>query len=92
MKKFIILLLIFSLIFVTAYVKNSTKKLEDEIFITKENLRILKKEFEKVKLEFDYLSSAEKLIEYQNLYFENELIPKKITEIKILNKKVLNEK
>ncbi len=92
MKKFIILLLIFSLIFVTAYVKNSTKKLEDEIFITKENLRILKKEFEKVKLEFDYLSSAEKLIEYQNLYFENELIPKKITEIKILNKKVFNEK
>ena len=92
MKKFIILLLIFSLIFVTAYVKNSTKKLEDEIFTTKENLRILKKEFEKVKLEFDYLSSAEKLIEYQNLYFENELIPKKITEIKILNKKVFNEK
>ena len=73
MKKFSVILIIFSLVLITAIIKNSTKKIDDEIFTTKENLRILNKEFEKVKLEFDYLSSAEKLLEYQNLYFENKV-------------------
>ena len=36
----------------------------------------------KKKLEFDYLSSAEKLLEYQSLYFEKELNKKDISEIK----------
>ena len=40
------------------------------------------REFEKMKLEFDYLSSAEKLLEYQSLYFEKELNQKDISEIK----------
>jgi hypothetical protein len=38
-----------------------------------------------VKLEFDYLSSPEKLISYQNLYFENELTQKSIKEIEIID-------
>ena len=37
-----------------------------------------------MKLEFDYLSSAEKLLEYQKLYFEEQLVKKNIKEIKIL--------
>ena len=82
MKKFSVILIIFSLVLFTAIIKNSTKKIDDEIFITKENLRVLNKEFEKMKLEFDYLSSAEKLLEYQSLYFENELNKKDISEIK----------
>ena len=82
MKKFSVILIIFSLILFTAIIKNSTKKIDDEIFITKENLRVLNKEFEKMKLEFDYLSSAEKLLEYQSLYFEKELNKKDISEIK----------
>ena len=41
-----------------------------------------------MKLEFDYLSSAEKLLEFQNLYFEHELIRKDIQEIKIINKNI----
>ena len=81
MKKFSVILIIFFLVLFTAIIKNSTKKIDDEIFITKENLRVLNKEFEKMKLEFDYLSSAEKLIEYQQLYFENKLVQKKIKEI-----------
>ena len=44
-------------------------------------------EFEKIKLEHDYLSSSEKLLEYQSLYFEDDLIQKKIQNIKIYNKK-----
>ena len=34
--------------------------------------------FETIKLEYDYLSSAEKLLEFQRLYFDDELIKKKI--------------
>ena len=91
MKKFSVILIIFFLVLVTTIIKNSTKKIDDEIFITKENLRILNKEFEKVKLEFDYLSSAEKLLEYQRLYFENELNKKDISEIKNIKNRFNDE-
>ena len=91
MKKFSVILIIFSLVLITSIIKNSTKKIDDEIFITKENLRILNKEFEKVKLEFDYLSSAEKLLEYQNLYFEKELSQKDIMEIRNITNLFNNE-
>ena len=91
MKKFSVIFIIFSLILFTAIVKNSTKNIDDEIFITKENLRILNKEFEKMKLEFDYLSSAEKLLEYQSLYFENELNKKNISEIKNIKNRFNDE-
>ena len=85
MKKFFVILSIFFLILSTAFTKNSTKKIEDEIFSKNENLRGLNKELEKTKLEFDFLSSAEKLIEYKNLYFENELVPKDLKKIEKLN-------
>ena len=81
MKKILVITLMFSLILITTIVKNSTKKFEDETFLIKENIRSLIKDYEKSKLEFDYLSSAEKLIEYQQLYFENKLVQKKIKEI-----------
>ena len=40
MKKIVVITFIFFLIFSTAIIKNSTKKIEDEIFTVKENLRI----------------------------------------------------
>ena len=83
MKKFGLIFVIFLLILSTAIIKNSAKEIEDEIFTLKENLRILNSEFEKIKLEHDYLSSSEKLLEYQSSYFENELIQKDIQNIKI---------
>ena len=86
MNKLLVIILIFFLILSTAIVKNSTKRLDDEIFILRENVRSLKKDLENIKLENDYLSSAEKLLELQNLYFENELIKKDIQEIKKINK------
>ena len=85
MKKFFVILSILFLILSTAFIKNSTKKIEDEIFSKNENLRRLNKEFEKTKLEFDFLSSAEKLMKYKNLYFENELVPKDLKKIEKLN-------
>ena len=86
MKKISVITLILVLILFTAFIKNSTKRIDDEIFSKKENIRDLKKDFENIKLEHDYLSSTEKLIKFQNLYFENELVKKSIQEIKILNK------
>ena len=87
MKKFSIVILIFFLILSTAIIKNSTKRMDDDIFVSQENIRSLKKDLENIKLEHDYLSSTEKLLEFQNLYFEDELTKKKIDEIKIINRK-----
>ena len=85
MKKIGQLAVIFSLILFTAIIKNTTKKIEDELFTIKENLRVLKSEYENILLEHDYLSSAEKLLEFQSLYFEDQLIQKNINNIKIYN-------
>ena len=86
MKKFFFISLILSLIFFTAFIKNSTKRIDDEIFIIKENIRVLKKDKEKIKLEHDYLSSAEKLDEFNKLYFNNELIKKILKKSKSFTK------
>ena len=85
MKKFALAVVIFFLVLSTALIKNTTKHIEDEIFTTKENIRVLNSEFENVSLEYDYLSSAERLLEYQSQYFEDDLIQKNINNIKIYN-------
>ena len=85
MSKFFIILFILFLILSTAIVKNSTKRIDDEIFVIRESIRSLKKDFENIKLEHDYLSSAEKLLKFQNLYFDSELVKKDIQEIKKIN-------
>tara|TARA_B100001250_G_C19162440_1_gene512946 strand:+ start:204 stop:509 length:306 start_codon:yes stop_codon:yes gene_type:complete len=86
MKKFSTISLILFLILFTAVIKNSTKRIDDEIFSINENIRDLKKDFEKIKLENDYLSSADRLLEFQSLYFDKELIKKDIKNIKIIHK------
>ena len=85
MKKILTISLIFSLIVITSLVKNSTKKFDEELFSLKENISDLNLELDNMKLEFDYLSSPEKLISYQNLYFENKLTQKSINEIEIID-------
>ena len=73
MKKFF-LTFILILILITSLVKNSTKEIEDKILTKKENIRLLEvPKFGDVMLEYNYLSSPEKLIEYQSQYFENDL-------------------
>ena len=86
MIKISTIFLILSLILLTAIIKNSTKRIDDEIFVIEENLRDLKKDLENIKLEFEYLSSAEKLLKFQEMYFDNELIKKDIKEIKTIKK------
>ena len=82
MKKIIVATVIFLLIISTALIKNSAKKNEDKIFTLKENLRVLNYELDNIQLENDYLSSPEKLLEYQVLYFDDELVKKDIQTLK----------
>ena len=87
MKNFWLLFIIFSLIISTTLIKNSTKNIEDEIFSTEENLRVLNLNYNDVLLEHNYLSSSERLLEFQSLYFDNELSQKNIKEIQVFIKK-----
>jgi hypothetical protein len=95
MIKLIVFSIIFILIVSTSLIKNSTKDLDDEIYSIIENTLFLENRFKDAKLEFDYLSSSEKLLEYQKLYFENLLIKKSLKELKNLeildNKLIINE-
>jgi len=84
MKKLIVFTVIFTLIVSTSLIKNSTKDLDDQIYSLRENILFLENRFNDSKLEFDYLSSSEKLLEYQKLYFENLLIKKSLKELKTL--------
>ncbi len=84
MTKVLIFVIIFILIISTSLIKNSTKELDEQIYSLKENIIFLNDRFKDSKLEFDYLSSSEKLLEYQKLYFENSLLKKSIKDLKIL--------
>ena len=84
MIKFFSISIIISLILFTALIKNSTKRMDDEIFIIKENIRFLKKEIDDLKLEYTFLSSGKKLMNFKARFFEDDLSTKKKDEIKII--------
>ncbi len=91
MKKFLFFIPIIFLIVATTFTKNSTKQLDKKIFQIKENIRILEDKFELVLLDYNYLTSPDKLMEYQKLYFDDELIQKDIENlnwIEIINNKI----
>ena len=85
MKKIIVFFLVLFLIITTSIIKNSTKDIDDEIYLIRENLLLLEKRYNNSKLEYDYLSSSEKLLEYQKIHFENLLKKKVLKEIKTIN-------
>ena len=95
MTKSIIFIFILVLIICTSLIKNSTKDLDDQISYIKENILFLEDRLKDSKLEFDYLSSSEKLLEYQKIYFENSLIQKSLKELKTLkiqdNRIIIND-
>ena len=83
MKK-VVLTIIFVLILSTSLVKNSTKEIEDKILTVDEGITSLKSEFGDILLEYNYLSSPEKLTQYQTQYFQKDLIKIDIMKIKKL--------
>jgi len=86
MKK-VALLIIFVLILATSLVKNFTKEVEDKIFVLNESIRSLKVEFGDIMLEYNFLSSPDKLIQYQSQYFEKDLIKIDIMRIKEISER-----
>ena len=86
MKK-AVFVIIFVLILATSLVKNYTKEIEDKIFMVNENIRPLKSELGDVLLEYNYLSSPDKLTQYQAKYFQKDLIKIDITKIKKITEK-----
>ena len=86
MKK-VALLTIFVLILGTSLVKNSTKEIEDKIFVLNQSIRSLKVELSDVMLEYNFLSSPGKLIQYQSQYFEKELIKIDVMRIQEISEK-----
>jgi hypothetical protein len=92
MKQILSIIPIIILIILTTFTKNSTKKLDKEIFDIKENLRLLSKKYELVLLDYNYLSSPSRLHEYQKNFFENELKPidiKNISKIEFKDQEIL---
>ena len=82
MKKIILIFSILFLIVVTTFTKNSTKKLDNQIFSIRENISVLKDKYELVLLDYNFLTSPKKLLEYQSKYFETDLISLDIIQIK----------
>tara|TARA_B100000401_G_C52256132_1_gene462082 strand:- start:146 stop:451 length:306 start_codon:yes stop_codon:yes gene_type:complete len=72
------------LIFATTITKNSTKKLDKEIFQLKENIRILEDRYELTLLDYSILTSPKKLMEYQQYYFDEIFVQKNIENLSII--------
>ena len=83
MKKILFVICIGLLIIFTSVTKNSSKQLETKIHDIEENIRLLENKRQLLKLEYDFLSSPQKLSDFNETYFKNEL--KKI-ELNKLNK------
>ena len=95
MKKIFFFTPIIILIIATTLTKNSTKKLDKQIFEINENIRILEDSYELTLLDYNILTSPKKLIEYQQFYFEEKFIQKKIENLStntIVNDKLKIEK
>ena len=84
MKKFFVIIIIFFLVLFTSLVKNTTKQIEESIFSARENIRFLQSDYKNILLEYNYLSSSEQLLKFQEMYFEDGLKIMNIDKIRIL--------
>ena len=87
MKKLFFFIPVIFLIIATTVTKNSTKQLDKKIFEMKENVRVLQDKYELVMLEYNYLTSPKKLMEYQKKYFDNELLEADIENLNWIENK-----
>ena len=81
-KNITIFTIILILIFSTTLIKNRTKDLEEKIYLTRESISKKKSEYQIMLLEYNHLTSPEKLMEYHRLYFDDNLVPLKIDDLK----------
>lgn len=87
MKKIILIFCILCLIIATTITKNSTKNLENNIFNVSENLSLLKNKYEYILLDYNFLTSPQKLMNYQSKYFDKDLVIVDINKIQTIIKK-----
>jgi len=86
MKKTILISTLLLILF-TSLVKNSTKKIEDKIYTMNENISSLKIKLGNEILEYNYLSSPDKLTQYQLQFFKDDFIRVDILKIKKISEK-----
>ena len=72
LRKFFILIILI-LIISTTFIKNYTKKIDEKIFLIKENIIYLNSILGLAQLEHNYLSSPEKLLKHKEIFFQGEL-------------------
>ena len=95
MRKIFFFIPILFLILITTVTKNSTKKLDKQIFELEENIRVLENKLELVLLDYNFLTSPKKLMEYQVKFFEKDLIQLKIEDfqkIEIIDNQIITNK
>jgi len=90
MKKLFFFAPIIFLMLATTLTKNSTKKLDKEIFQLKENIRVLEDRYELTLLDYSILTSPKKLMEYQQFYLEDKFVQKKLENLNTIE--IVNEK
>ena len=73
MKKYIVILLIISLVTITSIVKKSTRELETNIFNSKEKIKIFENKKSIIMLQNNYLSSPERLFKLKEELFGEDL-------------------
>ena len=95
MKNIIIIFCLIFLITVTAVIKTSSKKIEEEAFILNENLSVLREKYSLALLEHSYLGKPSRLIKIMKKYKNVEYIHLNILDLKNLSKthqKLFNKK
>ena len=95
MKNIIIIFCLIFLITVTAVIKNSSKKIEEEAFNLSENLNLLREKYSLALLEHTYLAKPSRLIKIMKTNKNEEYIHLNILDLKNLSKfhqQLLNKK
>ena len=86
MKNLIISFCLIFLILITAIIKTSSKKIEEEIFILNENLFLLKEKHNLVFLENTYLSEPSRLLKIMKIDKNEDYVHLENKNFKILLK------
>ena len=92
MKKVILIFAIFFLLISTTLIKNASKEIEKKIYFKNENISELKIKYDLVLLDYNYLSSPNRLIKLQEELFDDQFVNfdlNKIQKIIFFNEKIL---
>ena len=84
MKNFIITFCLIILIAITAIIKTSSKKIEEEIFTLNESLFLLKEKYNLVSFEHTYLSEPSRLIAIMKINKNENYVHSENKSLKIL--------